>query len=134
MFDIETKHIEDVDELLAKVKDTIEYYKQLAEEATKKASLTEEEVKNKITNKWDSENKQIKDSLRYCIAKVYSEKELEAYYKFADKHKHIGYYPSKYDGSKIPYIKQHGVGIGVITEVYCDICGKHEDITDTSVW
>ena len=124
----------DTDKLVDTIRNTINYYKDRAEKATERANLRENEIRSKIENQYEAENKNLRNKMRYCVAMLGSDNELNAYKKFCEDHRHLHTPPLKIDGSKIPYIKQHGVGIGIITTVHCDICGAYEDITDMSIW
>lgn len=97
------------------------------------ATRRNEEIASEIVNGHDAENKRLKDMLRFCVAELYSEKELEAYNAFCEKHMKCRL-DTKIHGGMMPYVVQYGTGIGVITKVHCQVCGEEEDITDSDVW
>lgn len=120
-------------ELSEAVYNTIHHYEDRAAEAYKRAAMTREEVASEIKNDFEEENKRIKEQLRFSIASVYSQKELDAYNAFVEKHTPCRL-KKKIDGGKMPYVRQYGTGLGVCTTVYCPVCEASEDITDTSCW
>lgn len=127
------KKIYGAKELSQAVLDTIAYHEQRAKEAIERANKTREEVAQEIKNEWEEENKRLKEQLRLSVASLASEKELADYNAFVEAHEACRL-TSKAAGAKMPYVKQFGAGIGCCTYVYCQVCGKHQDITDSSVW
>lgn len=127
------KKIYSAKELSQAVLDAIAYHEQRAEEAIERANKTKEEVVQEIKNEWEEENKRLKEQLRFSVASLASEKELADYHAFVKAHEACRL-TSKAAGAKMPYVKQFGVGIGCCTYVYCQVCGKHQDITDSSIW
>lgn len=127
------KKIYSAKELSQAVLDAIAYHEQRAEEAIERANKTKEEVVQEIKNEWEEENKRLKEQLRFSVASLASEKELADYHSFVKAHEACRL-TSKAAGAKMPYVKQFGVGIGCCTYVYCQVCGKHQDITDSSIW
>ena len=97
------------------------------------AAKSHEEVAAEIQNGFESENKMLKNRLRFSVAELNSDKELDAYNEFCDKHLQCRL-DSKLHGGMMPYIKQLGTGIGICTSVHCQVCGASKDITDSSVW
>ena len=104
-----------------------------ASDAYTLAHRTHDEVVKEVKNEHDAENARLKERLRFSVAELNSEKELEAYQKFVQAHEkcRLG---RKIDGGKMPYVIQYGTGIGVCTTVVCQACGAREDITDSSIW
>lgn len=98
-----------------------------------KANRDKEVIMAEIRNEHDEENKTLKSMLKYSVATLHSDLELERYKKFCEQHEACRL-KAKIDGGKMPYVVQYGTGIGVCTKVYCQACGKFEDITDSSVW
>ena len=94
---------------------------------------TREEIAAEIKNEHDEENQYLKNELRYSVARLNSDKELEAWNRFVEKHEPCRL-KRKIDGGKIPYITQYGTGIGICTKAHCQVCGESEDITDSEVW
>lgn len=98
-----------------------------------KTNRDKEIIMAEIRNEHDEENRTLKSILKYSVATLHSDLELERYKKFCDQHEECRL-KTKIDGGKMPYVVQYGTGIGVCTKVYCQACGKFEDITDNSVW
>ena len=98
-----------------------------------KANRDKEVIMAEIRNEHDEENRTLKSILKYSVATLHSDLELERYKKFCEQHEKCRL-KTKIDGGKMPYVVQYGTGIGVCTKVYCQACGKFEDITDSSVW
>lgn len=98
-----------------------------------KAHSDKELIIAEIRNEHDAENRMLKTELRYSVATLHSDLELERYKSFCEKHSECRL-KTKEDGGKMPYVVQYGTGIGVCTKVYCQACGKFEDITDFDVW
>ena len=123
----------DAARLANQVHDTIKKYHDTAQRALEKAAMTKEEVKSEVINEYAQENERIKAELRYAVAFLYSDAELEAYNEFVKEHEPCRL-DLKVNGGKMPYVVQTGTGIGVCTKVCCQICGASKDITDTSIW
>lgn len=98
-----------------------------------KTNRDKEIIMAEIRNEHDEENRTLKSILKYSVATLHSDLELERYKKFCEQHEECRL-KTKIDGGKMPYVVQYGTGIGVCTKVYCQACGKFEDITDSSVW
>ena len=126
------KKIYGAKELSQAVLDTIAYHEQRAKEAIERANKTREEVAQEIKNEYAQENARLKEELRFAIATLSSEKELDAYNAFVNKHRKCRL--TKATSGMIPYVIQRGHGLGCCTTVYCQVCNKSEDITDSSVW
>ena len=125
--------IYDAEDLSKQVYEAIKYYQSSYITALQEASKTKEQVKLEVTNSYEEENKQLKDTISRAVAVLNSEKELEDYNKFYEEHRQKCM-NTKATSGKLPYVKQLAHGLGVITKVYCQVCGEYEDITDTSVW
>ena len=128
----ELVNIYNANELSKIVFDNINYYEQLANKANKKSNKTKEEVKQEVLNEYKAENESLKSQLRRSIVILDSDKGLEAYNAFVEKHEKCRM--TKATGGLIPYVMQQGHGFGCCTTVYCQVCDAHEDITDTTVW
>lgn len=124
--------IDSPQELVDRLQRNLAYYQEIAENANDRAKKTREEVAAEIKNEHDKENEYLKDKLRFTIARVYSEKELEAYRAFEEAH--MACRMTKATGGACPIIRQHGTGIGVVTELTCPVCKQTKDITDTDAW
>ena len=98
-----------------------------------KANRDKEVIMAEIRNEHDEENRTLKSILKYSVATLHSDLELERYKKFCEQHEECRL-KTKIDGGKMPYVIQYGTGIGVCTKVYCQACGKFEDITDFDIW
>lgn len=121
------------DDFAQLVHDNIEFYSNQAARATERANLTEEQVRAKIHNEFEKENARLKERLHFSFGFLSSEKELEAWHNFIEKHNkcRLG---KKIDGGKMPYIIPYGTGFGQSVTAVCQVCGEQENITDTSVW
>ena len=102
-------------------------------DAIERAEKTRDEVKAELVNEFAEENAMLRDDLRLSVARLSSEKELDAYTQFVEKHSECRM-RSIADGGKMPYVTQIGTGVGTCTKVHCQVCGESEDITDISVW
>ena len=124
--------IDSPDDLVNRVKTSLEYYHNEMKRAREKANKTREEVAAGIVNEHDAENARLKEELSFAIASVSSEKELDAYISFTSRH--LACRNTKATGGACPWIMQYATGIGMTTKLRCPVCGQEEDITDTSVW
>lgn len=121
--------------------DKIGYFDYLTKKLITRCHLPKKEAANiieyssldKLLNEYEAENKMLRDQLRFAVATLSSEKELEAYNAFVAKHNQ-SCRNTKATGGMMPYIKQIGHGLGCCTTVYCQVCGASKDITDSSVW
>lgn len=125
--------IDEPQEIIDRLTNTLEFYHDQMEQAKKKAAKTREEVIAGIKNEYAEQNARLRQELRFTIASVSSEAELKAYCDFVKKHQPCRE-RSKIDGGKLPWIMQFGTGLGVCTKLQCPVCGAVEDITDTSIW
>lgn len=119
-------------ELADNVLQTLLFYKEEMEEARMIAARTQEEVAADIENKFAGENARLNQQLKFSIASVSSEKELEDYNNFVNEH--LVCRQTKATGGALPIITQYATGIGMCTKIKCPVCLKEWDITDTSVW
>jgi len=124
--------IDSPDVLAQRVRDTLMYYCERMDDAVAEASMTRDEVAAEIINKHDKENEELKRKLRFSIASVHSEKELDNYINFTKAH--LKCRATLATGGKMPIVQQTGTGIGVITELTCPVCGAKKDITDNTIW
>ncbi len=125
--------IYDEEELVAAVKDSINYYETAAKRYKK---LYEEWKKNGM----ELANTELIDQIQALTEQLHlsygffsSQKEKDRYNLFVLKHMH-NRLESKANGGKAPYLIPTGTGVGTILKVICPICGESEDITDTEVW
>lgn len=114
------------------VYDTLKYQEDCVKKATDRANKTREEVEAEIKNEWREENERIKEKLRFSVASLYSQKEIDAYNAFDEEHMKCR--QTKATGGMAPYVIQNFHGIGCCTRVYCQVCGASKDITDDSIW
>ena len=121
------------EELSKKVYDSIKYYQDNYLRIVDYTKKKKDEIKAEILNEYEKENKRLKSQLHLSIVSLASEAELEAYNQFVKKHEQCRL-KYKIDGGKMPYVIQHGHGLGCCTTVYCQVCGASKDITDSSVW
>lgn len=123
----------DANKLANSVRNTILKYAQREGRALEKAHKRRDTIKAEIVNEYEAENRELRDQLRYSVAFLHSDKELEAYNAFCKKHESCRL-TAKINGGKIPYVTQYGTGVGVCTTVHCQVCGESEDITDSTIW
>lgn len=123
----------DAAHLANQVHDTIKRYHDIAMNALEKSAMTKEEVKAEVVNEYAEENAGLRRQLSLSVARLHSDKELEAYDRFVSEHD-ICRSELKINHGKMPYVIQIGTGIGTCTKVCCQVCGATEDITDVSVW
>ena len=123
----------DASRLANEVHDLIKYYHDIAQRATERADRTEAQVRADIVNEFAHENECLRRELKYSVACVHSDMELEAYNRFVEDHQKCQL-NFKIDSGKMPYVVQVGTGVGVCTKVCCPICGTVTDITDMSIW
>ena len=125
--------VEEPQEIADSVLKTLTYYLEKMKQYKAEAEKTREEVERDVVGEYQSENEQLCNRIRYTIAEVHSDKELESYNAFCDKHLPCRL-KCKINGGAVPYIMQYGTGLGMITKLKCPVCGETTDITDTSVW
>ena len=97
------------------------------------AAKSHDDIAAEIENGFEAENRMLKNRLRFSIVELNSDKELDAYNAFCEKHMKCRM-DAKTNGGMMPYVTQYGTGIGVCTTVCCQICGEKENITDTTAW
>lgn len=120
-------------ELVKALKDTLSYYKEQTTNALTEASKTREEVIAEIQNAYAEENAQLRENLRFSYGFFSSEKELNAWRAFCERHEKSRL-RTKISGGKMPYVIPYGTGVGQCVTAVCQVCGEKEDITDTSAW
>ena len=123
----------DASRLANEVYNVIKHYHDIAQRAIRKAERTEKQVRSDVTNEYAMENECLRRELKYSVACVHSDMELEAYNKFVEDHQKCQL-NFKIDSGRMPYVVQVGTGVGVCTKVCCPICGAVTDITDMSIW
>ncbi len=119
-------------ELSDAVYNTLKFYEDRADEARSQASKTREEVMQEIHNEWDEENQMLKERLRLSLVELNSQKELDEYNAFVEKHRNCN--GSRIGDDYTPLLRQYYTGFGRGAVVSCPICGGSVDITDTSCW
>lgn len=135
-YDTETSKssvIYDEKELSAAIIDTIQYYK-------KQYKRVKEENKKLTDNAYLVVYEQVKDEidslherLKLSYGQFASQKELDAYNDFTNRHMH-NRLTNKYNGGRAPYLIPTATGVGTDLKVVCPICGEAEDITDINMW
>ena len=125
--------VEEPQEIADSVLKTLTYYLEEMKRYKAQAAKTREEVEKEVAGEYLAENNRLHDRIRFSIAEVHSDKELDAYNTFCDKHLPCRL-KCKINGGAVPYIMQYGTGLGMITKLKCPVCGDTTDITDTSVW
>ena len=121
------------EELRDKVFDTIKYYEQKSEALHKTNQRLIDDAKAIVERGYKKEIEALKERLRLSYGEFASQKELDAYNDFTNRHMHDRL-TSKYNGGRAPYLIPTGTGVGTNLKVVCPICGESEDITDTEVW
>lgn len=129
----DTKKIYSPNELTQMLNDTFTYYQQETVNARAQASKTHEEVAAEIQNKYVEENAQLRENLRFSYGFFSSEKELNAWRTFCERHEKCRL-RTKISGGKMPYVIPYDTGVGQCVTAVCQVCGEKENITDTSVW
>lgn len=124
--------IYDPPELADIVQKNLQFYRQEMNDAKEKSAKTREEVALEIKNEYAKENRMLNQKLKFSIASVSSEKELNDYNAFVEKH--LVCRQTKATGGALPIIKQHATGLGMCTKLVCPVCHEEWDITDISVW
>lgn len=124
--------IDEPHELADKVLKSVTYYQDEMKRAKEEAAKTRKEVAAEIVNEYAAENAALKEELNFTIASVASEKELDAYIAFTEKH--LPCRNTRATGGKCPWIMQTSTGLGMVTKLKCPVCGETTDITDSSVW
>ena len=115
------------------ITDTLTYYQDTANRAKDKAAKTKEEVAAEIHNEFEEENKSLRARLHFSYGNFHTEKELDKWKDFCERHKNC------WDGSKISsgrafYIKPYNTGFSTGYVAVCPHCGVEEDISDISWW
>lgn len=121
------------EELQNKVFNTIKYYEQQNEILHKANQRLLNDAKTIVEESYKKDIEALKERLRLSYGQFSSQKELDAYNDFTNRHMHDRLL-SKYNGGRAPYLIPTATGIGTILKVVCPICGESEDITDTEVW
>ena len=121
------------EELRDRVFNTIKYYEQKNEALSKTNQYLIDDAKAIVERGYKKEIEALKERLRLSYGEFASQKELDAYNDFTNRHMH-NRLTSKYNGGRAPYLIPTGTGVGTNLKVVCPICGESEDITDTGVW
>lgn len=109
-----------------------DYEHQIAD-LKEKLSKSEREVESVLLKRAKETIFKLEDEQKLVVATLHSDKELEDYFAFADKHRRCQD-KLKINMGKFPYVVQNYVGAGVCTKVCCQICGAEKDITDVYAW
>lgn len=123
----------DHDELTKMVSDTIHYYEEANKQLIELNNRLTENAEQVVRKDYEKQINDLNERLNLSYGEFASEKELQAYKDFTNRHMH-NRAESKANGGLAPYIIPHYTGIGCIKKVVCQICGESEDITDTEVW
>ena len=121
------------EELQEAVSNTFQYYEDYIERLRNENRRLKENAKEVVENNYKQQIANLEQHLRYSYGEFASQKELDAYENFVNKHMH-NRMESAIEGGKAPYIIPHYTGIGCMKKVVCQICGESEDITDTEAW
>lgn len=120
-------------ELQDAVANTFQYYEDYIERLRNENRRLKENAKEIVENGYKQQIANLEQRLLYSYGEFASQKELDAYENFVNKHMH-NRMESVAEGGKAPYIIPTYTGFGCVKKVVCQICGKSEDITDTEVW
>lgn len=121
------------EELRDRVFNTIKYYEQRNEALYKTNQRLIDDAKAIVEENYKKDIEALKECLRLSYGQFVSQKELDAYNDFTNRHMH-NRLTNKYNGGRAPYLIPTGTEIGTILHVKCPICGEEEDITDTEAW
>jgi len=121
------------EELRDRVFNTIKYYEQQNEDLHKTNQRLIDDAKAIVEEDYKKKIKTLEERLRLSYGQFSSQKELDAYNDFTNRHMH-NRLTNKYNGGRAPYLIPTAVGVGTDLKVVCPICGEAEDITDTNMW
>ena len=125
--------IYDHDELTKMVSDTIHYYEEANKQLIEQNNRLTENAEQVVREDYEEQIDYLNERLNLSYGEFASEKELQAYKDFTNRHMH-NRAESKANGGLAPYIIPNYTGLGCIKKVVCQICGESEDITDTEAW
>ena len=123
----------DHDELTKMVSDTIHYYEEANKQLIELNNRLTENAEQVVREDYKDQIDYLNERLNLSYGEFASEKELQAYKDFTNRHMH-NRAESKANGGLAPYIIPNYTGLGCIKKVVCQICGESEDITDTEAW
>lgn len=123
----------DHDELTKMVSDTIHYYEEANKQLIEQNNRLTENAEQVVREDYEEQIDYLNERLNLSYGEFASEKELQAYKDFTNRHMH-NRAESKANGGLAPYIIPNYTGLGCIKKVVCQICGESEDITDTEAW
>lgn len=118
-------------ELAKAVENSIEWYYSHAKALEKQNQRLMEDAKAVVEEQLNQKINNLEARLRRCLTELSSDKEVEMYKEFSKKHAECRLHCSY---NILPYVKQKGTGIGIISIAVCPICGEEKDITDTEAW
>lgn len=121
------------EELRDRVFNTVKYYEQQNEDLHKTNQRLIDDARVIVKEEYKKRIEVLEERLRLSYGQFASQKELDAYNDFTNRHMHDRLI-SKYNGGRAPYLIPTAVGVGTHLKVVCPICGKFEDITDTEAW
>ena len=127
------KEILTADEAARKVRDSIEFYESRAKMMEERNKILIDNAKEWVENKLKIENENLKRRIKLCLVELQSEKELESYLDFKNKHEKCRACAKIYQ-YQFPYVIQVGNSFGYTSTAICPICNEKKDITDTEVW
>lgn len=123
----------DHDELTKMVSDTIYYYEEANKQLIELNNRLTKNAEQVVRKDYEDQIDYLNERLNLSYGEFASEKELQAYKDFTNRHMH-NRAESKANGGLAPYIIPNYTGLGCIKKVVCQICGESEDITDTEAW
>lgn len=135
-FDTDTHDFTEVytpDELRNMVFNSMRYYERMNEILRNSNQRLIKDAQAIVENDYKKEIEALKERLRLSYGEFASQKELDAYNDFTNRHMHDRL-TSKYNGGRAPYLIPTATGIGTILKVVCPICGESEDITDMEMF
>lgn len=113
--------------------DTITYYEEENKRLREKNKELRDNAEAIVHKEYEEKISRLEKKLQLSYGSFASQKELDAYNNFTNKHMH-NRLTNKYNGGRAPYLIPTATGIGTDLRVVCPICGEAEDITDTGVW
>lgn len=135
-FDTDTHDFTEVytpDELRNMVFNSMRYYERMNEILRNSNQRLIKDAQAIVENDYKKEIEMLKQRLALSYGEFSSQKELDAYNDFTNRHMHDRL-TSKYNSGRAPYLIPTATGIGTILKVVCPICGESEDITDMEMF
>lgn len=120
-------------ELTELVHNTVKYYEEKVKELSEENKQLYEDAESIVRKNYEKRINNLKKQLSLSYGQFSSQKELDAYHDFENRHMHDRL-TSLYNGGRAPYLIPTRTGIGTVLKVVCPICHESEDITDTGAW